>query len=353
MRPSLTPMVLNGSHGEGGGALLRTALAVAALVQQPVRIHNIRGATRKPGISSEDLTFIRAIEASCFAELVGDSLGSTDLTMVPRRAARAINMRLDVREHEKGNVPGNALILAESLLPVLARAGAYSKLIIHGETYNPNTLTYEAFERVTLAAHRRQGLYAYSTQPLAGFGYAGYGEVGLEIEPSVLAPLDWSRRGKLKGLYAAVTTAELQPTVAERGLQHLAAQFESVGLSAEVEHVQVASRGPGAFVTIWGEYENGYGCSTAMGARGVRMERVVEQAFEPFHAWLRSDATTDPNLADQLLLPAALVDGATVYTTSRITQRLVTMAWVIKQFLPIHITILGREGEPGTVKISP
>jgi RNA 3'-terminal phosphate cyclase (ATP) len=358
-------MVLNGSHGEGGGALLRTALAVAALTQQPVRIHNVRGGMRTPGINSEDLCFIRALGLSCLASMQGDDLGSNDLTFVPSRAPRSLNHRLDITEFEKGTVPGNALIVAHALLPVLARAGAYSRLIVHGETYNPNTLSFDAFERVTLAAHRRQGLYAYPNHVMAGFGYGARGEIGFEIEPSALQGLDWAARGALRRIGAVIATAELQESVGQRGVAHVERLFGGEpfetrhgrrevlpNLEVEAEAIEVRSRGPGAFVTVWAEFEQGFGHGTAMGARGVKIETVVEHAIDAFLPWFKSEATVDPFLADQILLPAAIAESPTTYTTSRVTQRLITMAWVIKQFLPIHITVFGRDGEPGKVTIS-
>ncbi len=345
------PLVLNGSHGEGGGALFRTALAVAALTLQSVRIHSIRGATRRPGLNSEDLTFLRALEMSCSAQLSGDELESASVTFQPHHLPRSLNHKLDVQAHEKGIVPGNALIVLESLLPVLARAGAYSRLVVCGETYNPNTLTFDAFERSTLAAHRKQGLVAYPNLIKAGFGYGAKGEVALEVEPSGLQSVDWSKRGALLGGQAIIVTSELPENVGERGVAESERTFKSIGIAAECEAIEVHSREPGAFVTLIVSFEKGMASFPAIGARGVRIEQIVQRAFEPLQPWLSSDATVDPYLADQLMLPAALAEGKTSYKTSLITQRLITTAWVIKQFLPIHITILGREGEPGTITI--
>lgn len=352
MRAAAQPMVLDGSHGEGGGALFRTALAIAALTQQAVRIHNIRGAMRKTGLQAEDLAFVHALAASTRAEVSGDELGHNDLTFSPTRSPRPIQHRLDIGEYEKGGVPGNALIVLEALLPVLCRAGGYSKLIAHGETYNPNTLTFDAFERVSLAAHRRQGLVAFPSQVVAGFGYAARGEVGLEVEPSALHGIEWTTRGKLKEAQAVIAYAELQPTIAERAATETVRLLGMLKLEVEPEIVEVRSRTPGVHVTLMAEFDRGFGVGSAMGQRGVKVENVVGHAFDAFAEWFRSDATVDPFLADQLLLPAVLAGEPTSFTTSRVTQRLITMSWVIKQFLPSHITVLGREGERGAITIS-
>jgi RNA 3'-terminal phosphate cyclase (ATP) len=351
VRVHAQPISINGSHGEGGGALLRTALAVSALTQQAVRVHNVRGAMRKPGLNSEDLTVIQALAASTSAEVNGDELGEDAVSFSPTRAPRALNSRLDVGAFEKGTVPGNALIVAESLVPVLARAGAYSRLTVEGETYNPNTLTFDAYERVTVAAHRRQGLGVFPSLATAGFGFGSKGEVLVEVEPSAPEAVSWTDRGRLLSARAVVTLADLAPDVGERGAERCAALFSELGLDGEIEIVRVRSRGPGAFVTVWAEFETGLGGGAACGQKGVRMEAVCDQAFRAFQEWYATDATVDPYLADQLLLPAALAEGRSVWTTPRVTRRLTTLAWVVKQFLPIHITVHGQEGGPGKVVV--
>ncbi len=346
-------ITINGAHGEGGPALFRAALAMAALTQQPLKIHHIRGGTRKTGIQPEDLALIHALESSCAAELEGAEISSDELVFRPQRVPQPVSLKLDHQLFERGNHPGNALILTHALLPVLARAGGVSRITAIGETYNPHALTYDSFENVTLAAHRKQGIYAYTRMLLPGFGYAAKGEIATEIEPSQPNGLQWEHRGELVEIGARIVTSELPPTVCERGAAHLERLGHENGLTIDVDPILLESRTPGAFVTIWAQFENGIGCGTAMGARGVRMESVVNQAFENFMAWFRSERAVDPFLADQLLLPAILAKEPTVISTNRVTSRLITLGWVAKQFLPIHVTILGMEGEPGLVKVQP
>lgn len=353
MRSELAPLVLNGSYGEGGAASFRTALTMSAFTERSVRIHSIRGAKRKPGLWPEDLTFARMLGHSCGAKLIGDDLGSNELTFSPKHWPRALHAKFDIAEHEQGTVPGNALVILESLLPVLARTGKYSKVTLLGETHNLNTLSFDAWERGSLVAHRRQGIYVYPQLVAAGYGFGGRGEVVAEIEPSMPNGVDWRTRGELQHLTVVLTTSELADSVAARGVQAAEDLMRDYRSVLSVESQPVRSRSPGAFVTIIAEFERGFGSSTAMGARGVRMESVVEQAWAGLQSWMASEATVDPYLADQLVIPALLATGPTTFKTSQITSRLLTQAWIIKQFMPIHLTILGQEGGPGVVSIEP
>lgn len=351
MRQAIQPIVLNGSHGEGGGALFRTAILMSAHTQQPVRVHRIRGAMRKPGLNSEDLTFLAAVSASCRAQVQGDDLNSDDLSFAPSQMPRGITQKLDVGSHEQGLVPGNALTIAESLVPLLARTGTYSSLTVTGETHNNNTITYDAFERVILAAHRQQGLHAFPSLISAGFGFGGRGEVVVEIEPSALQGLSWRDRGERRHLGACLVHNGIPEGVVNQAAKHLNQRLGSLGLEAQVEEIQVRSRQTGMAVTVWAEFEQGLGSGSAAMHRNLQPQSAVDRAVDSFLAWYGTSATTDPFLADQLLIPAVLADERTEFTTSQITRRLVTMAFVIKQFLPIRLTILGREGEPGTITV--
>ena len=343
------PIALDGSHLEGGGALVRTALTMAALTQQPVRIHNVRGNAPTPGITTEDLTIARALALATGAETSG-ARGDHELHFAPARRPSGLNESIYPPEDENDE-HANALVVLHSLLPVMARTGVFSKITCRGETFGHGVLSYDYFLNVTLAAHRRMGLYAYPELTLAGFGRGSRGEVRLEIEPSSLHGVDWPIRGELISAGAAVATAELSPAVACRGVGHLERLAQHAGVPLHVESFDVRSRQPGAFVTVFAEFEQGFGGATAMGRRGVRMEMLAQNAFDSFLEWFKTPSTTDGFLSDQILITAAMAESESTFTVSKLNQRFLTTVWVIKQFLPIRITIRGQEGEPGLVTI--
>ena len=61
--------VLDGSRGEGGGQILRTGLALCALLQRPLKISRIRAGRRNPGLAAQHLTGVRAM-----AEITGGTV---------------------------------------------------------------------------------------------------------------------------------------------------------------------------------------------------------------------------------------------------------------------------------------
>jgi RNA 3'-terminal phosphate cyclase (ATP) len=343
-----TVIELDGSHGEGGGALLRTALTASALTQQPLHISQIRGGTNHPGLDLEDLTVLQALASSTQAEVTGGEVSSQSLTFTPKRSIGPVTLKPPASKGVRG---ANGLVVLGTLLPVLARCGVYSDLSAVGETYGTNTLTYDYFAEVTLGAAKRMGLYAYPTLAVSGFGRESFGQVHLEVEPSALHGIEWKERGPMRACKGLIVSSQLPPTIGSRAVQHLERLAQFSGLPLKLEAREVPGSNPGLIVTLWAEFEKGLGGVANVGQRGVRVETVAQGAFEALSGFLTSDATVDAHLADQILLLAILAEGPTTFTVPRLTQRLLTMVWVIKQFTPIHIVVQGAEGRPGMVTI--
>lgn len=343
-------IVLDGTYGEGGGALLRTALAMSALTEQAVRIENVRGETRHPGLDPEDLTLVRALAESTAAETTGAEIGSNTLAFLPTRRPRALNGKLATVRSGANRGP-NALIVLNALLPVLAGAGAYSTLECEGETYGAGALGYDAFAEGTLMVLRRMGLHAFPDLAEAGYGREARGGVSLDVEPSVLTGLRWTERGKARGLRGRVVSSGLPPDVGERAAAHLRRLAGNAGLEMEAEARQVESAKPGLHVTAWAEYERGHGGGAAMGGRGVQAETLAQAAFAETTDFMETDACLDAYLADQCLIPLVLAPEPSAVRVSRLTQRFLTSVWVVRRFTPIRLTVRGSEGHAGLVTI--
>lgn len=345
------PVVLDGSHGEGGAALVRTAIVMSAMTQQPLRIEFVRGRTPYPGLKPEDLMLLRAATLLTQAETVNAEPNSSTFSFLPTRPPKGMGLDLDVPDAADGPGSANALVVANALIPLLARTGVYTSLTVIGETHGAHVLSYDYFANVTVAAYKKLGIYSYPSLETAGYGRQSRGEIAVEVEPSAIEPVRWSQRGKLLQIRAAISTSELPDAIAQRAVAHLARLGFFAHLTIDSDIVRTKSKTPGAYVTVWAEFENGIGGATAIGAKGVRIEAVAQSAFESFYQWYCTDATVDPYLADQILIAAVRAEGNSVFRTPLITKRLLTTIWVIKQFLPIHITVMGQENEPGTITI--
>ncbi len=70
---------IDGSYGSGGGQILRTAVALAAITKKPCHVFNIRKGREKPGLMPQHLLGIQAIAQLCNCSLGGDYLGSEEI----------------------------------------------------------------------------------------------------------------------------------------------------------------------------------------------------------------------------------------------------------------------------------
>jgi cold shock CspA family protein len=89
-------LVIDGAHGEGGGQILRTSLALAALLGWSVQFTRIRAGRRNPGLAAQHLTAVRAAAALCAATLDGDTLNSQELFFAPAHQVRPGSYAFDV-----------------------------------------------------------------------------------------------------------------------------------------------------------------------------------------------------------------------------------------------------------------
>ena len=106
------------------------------------------------------------------------------------------------------------------------------------------------------------------------------------------------------------------------------------------------SAGPGNVVSVELESDHVTAVFTAFGAKGVRSERIGGLVARDVQRYLASDAPVCEHLADQLMLPMALLAGGR-YRTTRLTSHARTNAQVIERFLPGAVTV----GDDGIVTV--
>ena len=340
-------LVIDGSYGEGGGQILRTALTLSILTRTPFRLINIRAGRPKPGLRPQHLTCVKAAARLCKAEVSGAEKGSTEILFSPG-SPRAGAYTFDI-----GTAGATGLLFQTLLLPLAVSGGG--RLILRGGTHVPMSPCFHYLAEVYLPVLSAMGLSARLKIRRYGFYPVGGGEILAEIEPfKALLGLTLEPPLAPETTYVlSVVSSDLPDHIRRRQALRAERLLREVGLSYEVRLERVKSPSSGTLVGIWGREgikRLGY---FALGAKGKPAEKVAEEAVRPYLEVLNARASVDEHLADQILLPAALASGKTFYVTSKITPHLLTNAWVIRQFLPkVKIEIRGQEGQPGEIIIA-
>ncbi len=347
-------IVINGAYGEGGGQVLRTSLALSSLLGEPIRIENIRAKRRKPGLQAQHLTGVWAIAQVCDAELEGADFGSLALTFKPQSSPRAGEYSFDIAEARKGGSAGATSLVFQTLFLPLALAPSQSHLTIRGGTHVAWSPSFSYLKHIYLPTLARMGLEARVEIEKWGWYPIGGGQITATInghEGSELYGLNLVERGELKQLWGISAASNLPAHIGQRQKKRADGYLRKRGFVPQIEIVDAPSPGQGTMVFLVAEYEHTVAGFSSSGRRGKPAERVAEEASREFIAYHQSGACLDKHLADQLILPLALARGPSAFTTSEITQHLLTNVWVVKQFLDVRFEIEGEEGQRGRVQI--
>jgi RNA 3'-terminal phosphate cyclase (ATP) len=343
---------IDGSLGEGGGQVLRTALALSSITGKPITLENIRAGRKQPGLQAQHLTSVDAAQAVCKAEVQGAYLGSTKLTFVPHEL-RSSRYRFEIP------TAGSTSLVLQTIFFPLSLAGSSSSVIISGGTHVAWAPSYHYLAMQWLPTLESLGWDARLSLELAGFYPKGGGRISATIRPAgKMLPINLAGRGALLSIRGVSAVANLDQTIAERmkrqATQRLQKYFQGhPSYAMQIKIVQLQSPAKGAFIELQAEYEHGRGCFTSLGALGKPAERVADEAIDALIEYAESQAAYDAYLGDQLLLPLALATENSHFTTTSITQHLVTNAKVIHSFLPVDIDIRGEIGQPGEIYLAP
>lgn len=317
-------MTIDGSTGEGGGQILRTALALSIITQTPMEIDRIRAGRPNPGLRRQHLAAVHAAQRVSDAQVRGAVLGSTTLEFRPQ------SVRGGAYHFDTGSAGSTSLVL-QTVLPALLRAAESSVLTLRGGTHNPHAPPFEFLAHVFAPLIERMGPRVSLTLERHGFYPAGGGEVRARVEPAPLRPIELSQRGAVRCVKARALIANLPAHIAERELRTLRQALCTPLHDSGVE--TCAASGPGNALLIRVQGEHMEELFTAFGERGVSAERVAEKAANEANRYLAAHVAVGEHLADQLLLPLALAGGG-AFTTLPLTRHALTNLDVIQRFLP-------------------
>ncbi len=332
---------IDGSFGEGGGQILRTALSLSCITGRPFELFNIRRGRKKPGLMPQHITCVNAVSEISSARVSGIKTGSTRLSFTPGRINSG-NYIFDIK------TAGSCSLVLQTLLLPLLSADSPSHITIKGGTHVPFSPTYHYISEVFIPMLYRIGIRVDPSINRYGFYPKGGGESSFRIFPAgKINGLNPVSKGTLLSVHGYSGVSRLPISIAER--QKNALLQKLYPLSADVQVLDVPSPGQGTFVFLKGEYEQVLSGFSSLGKRGKPAENVGKEVVEQFTAFHNTPACFDPHLSDQMVMYLSLSHEDSSFTTSRITQHLLTNLWVIEKFLNIRYQIEGKINSEGKV----
>jgi RNA 3'-terminal phosphate cyclase (ATP) len=327
---------LDGSTGEGGGQILRSALTLAMITGRPFRIRQIRARRAKPGLMRQHLVAVQAASQICGAQVTGAAVGSQELEFIPGKVQGG-DYRFAI------GTAGSCTLVLQTVLPALLTADRPSTLRLLGGTHNPMAPPVQFLQRAFCRALAEMGAEIDVRLGRFGFYPAGGGEVVASVSPCAqLKPRSWMERGERKAAYAECFIAGIPARVAQR-------ELECVGKAMNWGDEQLLARrlpddqGPGNALLLTLEYEHTTEVFTAFGEKSVSAENVARHVVQRARRYLATRAAVAEYLGDQLMLPLALAGGGG-FTVDEVSMHARTNAQVIELFLPVRFSFGKHDG---------
>jgi len=337
---------IDGSYGEGGGQILRTALVLSAILKKPFALSHIRSKRKNPGLQAQHLAAVEALTRITEAETQGVKFGSQKITFIPQRILSGI-YQFEIR------TAGSVTLLLQAIFLPLCHSEGISRVTLIGGTHVQWSPSFHYFSEVFLPTLERIGVSARAGIEKWGFYPKGDGRIQLTINPvRELKPISLVDRGSLKKIRGISAISNLPRHVADRQKEQALKRIQSeLQVEGEITILDnVPSNGSGSFLFLLAEYERGLAGFCSLGVKRRPAEKVADEAVDCLKDYLASDGCIDPYLADQIVPFMALARGNSSFTTTRITEHLVANLWVIQHFLDVKISRKGETGMSGRVE---
>jgi RNA 3'-phosphate cyclase len=338
---------IDGSFGEGGGQILRSALALSLLTGKSFRLRNIRANRKpKPGLQPQHLMSVRAAAQVGQAKISGDAVNSKHLTFEPGEV-RARNYRFAI-----GTAGATGLVLQTVYLPLALRGKGPSEITLEGGTHVAKAPCYHFLDMTWRRYLERIGLSVRLEMRRPGFYPRGGGVVIAHVGPcSKVRGLHLTKRVELTKASGFSAVAGLPDHIARRQARRASIRLTDTGITADIP-MEEWQGGPGTVLGICFDESPAPTLFFAIGERGKPAEAVADGAVDEALAYAASSEPVDPHSADQLVLPLTFAEEASEYRVSQVTQHLTTNIAVVRMFLERDISCEGAEGSPGVVRIS-
>ena len=311
---------IDGSFGDGGGQILRTAITLSCITQKPIQLENIRKNRKNPGLRPQHLTAIKILGKICNAKINGLEVGSTTVKFVPT------DMKDKILDEDVGTAGSISLILA-ALIPAVSLCKKNLEIRIRGGTDVSWSPTSEYTKRVLSEAYSRMGINFSMNIEKRGYYPKGGGIVNAkissckELKPIVLEKRN-TKRAEIFCSYSKISEQKITSIV-----QRIISNLKSKGFQTKYSIINEDSINEGSSILVMSKDSK-----SIIGIDGLYDRKIENFDSQIDNEFVSSNMSVDEHLSDMLVIPASLTDGMSIFNVTKISSHLETNLYVTSKF---------------------
>jgi RNA 3'-terminal phosphate cyclase (ATP) len=306
---------IDGSFGEGGGQILRSATTLSCITKKPIQIDNIRRNRKIPGLRAQHLTTIKILAKICNAKVEGLQIGSTSIKFFP-------NEIQNTHLKESIGTAGSISLILQALIPAVSLAKKKLELSISGGTDVPWSPTSNYTKYVLTEAYSRVGINFSMKIQKRGYYPKGGGLVDLTVLPcEKLEPLILTKRlerdAKLICSYSRMDVNEISQAIDQ---VKNTLEKKEFSIDTAINEEQAIDRG--SSMLIFGhDLKSINGSDELFDKKNVYGKKLAS-------VFTDCGLGVDSHLSDMLVTPLSLIKGLSIFTVREISKHLETNLYI-------------------------
>lgn len=327
---------IDGAMGEGGGQIVRSAIALAAIVQEDIRLYNIRRGRSNPGLKPQHLNAVKHAAEMCSARVEGLRIGSTEIIFRPGDI-RPGKYKIDI------GTAGSITLLCQCLIPIATSTPGEYVFEIRGGSDVPYSPPMDYFRYVFLENLRQMGIDITSDLLRRGYYPRGGGHVIIRINSNGKFgqwpfPAHWEFNPlsftEVEGhIFISKLPKHISDRIKSAIMTEIAIPLQTKGIKYRIKIDRFDDTlDPGVGVTLILKSKIGVNIGySILGRRGIRSETIGKTVASEILDYVNNGPNVDVHGCDQYLLYLAVGSGGVIYTRD-ITSHARTQIELLKIF---------------------
>jgi RNA 3'-phosphate cyclase len=330
---------IDGSYGEGGGQILRNAVAFSVLTDKPIKVTNIRKNRPNPGIKSQHYIAIKSIQEIFNANVQDLKIGSSELIFKPGK------IKPGAYSFDVGTA-GSITLAFQAIILACSNSKEQITINLCGGTDVNWSPSWDYFENVYIPLIKKIGVIV--TPKLLNRGYypRGGGKAKITIDScEKLNPLNLSNKEIFTHIQGNINISNLAENISTRIKHTIIKNLLKNNFQASITVDKKSSLSPGVGATLWTKSPKTILGSAIIGKKTISSEELGQNVSINLLKEIQSGSTLDFHAFDQILpfMILAKKNGKSICKISKLSNHASTSMWLAKKFLDVDFKIIQSE----------